>query len=96
MNQLLASLALITTATWIYGVLRAPRGPTLLAFVPAFFLWITVTGALIWWLGWFAPPRMPAPSIIGAAIIIAISLALNFLLVGEVVLAIRRYRRATS
>ncbi len=96
MNQLLASLALITTATWIYGVLRAPRGPSLLAFVPAFFLWITVTGALIWWLGWFAPPRIASPSVVGAAIIIGISLALNFALLGEVIASIRRYRKLSS
>lgn len=49
-NQLLAALALITTSSWIYYVLKKPLKVSLLAFIPAFFLWITVTTALFWYL----------------------------------------------
>jgi len=49
-NQLLAALALITTSSWIYYVLKKPLKISLLAFIPAFFLWLTVTTALFWYL----------------------------------------------
>ncbi len=54
-NQLLAALALLTSALWIYLVLKARGAVNLLIQVPAIFLWVTVTVALAWWLVVVAP-----------------------------------------
>ncbi len=48
MNQLLASLALMVISAWVYRTCRG-KGARLLVLVPAIFLWITVTSALIWY-----------------------------------------------
>ncbi|MEM0046169.1 MAG: carbon starvation protein A [Fervidicoccaceae archaeon] len=49
-NQLLAALALITTSSWVFYVLKKPMKVALAIFIPAFFLWGTVTTALVWYL----------------------------------------------
>jgi len=49
-NQLLAALALLTTTLWVYAILKVRGGLSLLMLIPALFLWVTVTAALIVWL----------------------------------------------
>jgi carbon starvation protein len=44
-NQLIASMALMTAATW---VLKRQHVRTAMTIVPAYLLWITVTAAIIW------------------------------------------------
>ncbi|MCD6492528.1 MAG: carbon starvation protein A [Archaeoglobaceae archaeon] len=73
MNQLLASIALMTSALWVAKVVRPSAGWKMAILIPALFLWITVTAALIWFL------VVVRPSIEVSAIIL-VSLALNFML----------------
>ena len=50
MNQMLASIALMTSSLWVAKV-QSPHGSWKWAVViPALFLWITVTAALVWFL----------------------------------------------
>ena len=79
-NQLLAALALLTSALWVYAVLKVRGGVNWLIQVPAWFLWITVTAGLIWWLI-FVAPKYPPIQKYGAGSIVAISLAIDFLLI---------------
>ena len=50
MNQMLASIALMTASLWVAKV-QNPHGSWKWAvIIPALFLWITVTAALVWFL----------------------------------------------
>ena len=82
-NQLLAALALLTSALWVYLVLRVRGGVSWLIQVPALFLWITVTAGLIWWLVVVAPAfaaQSPVQAY-GSGAIVAITLAIDIMLV---------------
>jgi len=79
-NQLLAALALLTVALWAYRVQKVRGGLNWLIQVPAWFLWITVTVALGWWLG-YVMPYIPRVQQIGAGSIVVISLILDFILI---------------
>lgn len=79
-NQLLAALALLTTALWVYVVLNVRGKISWIIQVPAWFLWITVTLALLWWTT-VVMPGLPAVQKYGAGSIVIISLALDFLLI---------------
>lgn len=46
-NQMLASIALITIVAWVK---RVQKTQTYFILIPALFLWITITSALIWYL----------------------------------------------
>mgnify|MGYP001772538830 CR=1 FL=1 len=79
-NQLLAALALLTSALWVYAVLKVRGGVSYLILVPALFLWITVTAALFLWLV-LVVPYLPALYIATAGVIVAVSLVLDILLI---------------
>ncbi|MCC6046985.1 MAG: carbon starvation protein A [Desulfurococcaceae archaeon] len=79
-NQLLAALALLTTTLWVYAILRVRGAVSALMLVPALFLWVTVTVALILWLI-YVVPYLPLLYIVGAGTIVAISVVLDFLLI---------------
>jgi len=80
-NQLLAALALLTSALWVYAVLKARDMKTnALIQLPAWFLWVTVTAGLIWWTV-FVLPTYPLIQKIGAGGIVIISLFIDFLLI---------------
>lgn len=79
-NQLLAALALLTSTLWVYSVLRVRGAVSLLALIPAAFLWITVTLALAIWLIRVAP-NLPFLYQLGAGSLVAVSLALDVLLI---------------
>ncbi len=79
-NQLLAALALLTTALWVYAILKIRGGANMLIQAPAWFLWVTVTVALLWWVVKILP-GLPAVQQVGAGTIVLISLALDFLLI---------------
>ncbi len=83
MNQLLASIALMTAALWVAKVARPSGGWRLAVLIPAIFLWITVTTAIIWFLAVVKPS-------IEVSIILAVSLILNFMLFADFVSAYRR------
>ncbi len=79
-NQMLASIALMTASAWVMRVQKKPSWPV---FLPAMFLWITVTIAMIWYLIKVIPVFM-AKSPVQAyvlAIMMVVMLALNFMLV---------------
>jgi len=87
-NQLLAALALLTTALWVYAILKVRGKASLLIQAPAWFLWVTVTIALIWWVV-VVLPTLPTIQKVGAGIIVLVSLALDFLLIYYYVRGIR-------
>ncbi|MGC8975252.1 MAG: carbon starvation CstA family protein, partial [Thermoprotei archaeon] len=90
-NQLLAALALLTAALWTYAIQKVRGGISLLIMIPALFLWVTVTVALIWWL-YAVVPSLPPLYLIGAGTIVAISVVLDFLLIGLFIAGLRRAR----
>jgi len=79
MNQLLASIAMMTSALWVYKIQKAGVWSYAVV-IPALFLWITVTLALIWFLA-VVKPTLPI------ATITAIGILLNFLLAYDFYLA---------
>ena len=79
-NQLLAALALLTVALWAYRVQKIRGTLNWLIQVPAWFLWITVTVALGWWIA-VVMPHIPRVQQIGAGSIVVISLILDFILI---------------
>ncbi|MCE4620965.1 MAG: carbon starvation protein A, partial [Desulfurococcales archaeon] len=79
-NQLLAALALLTAALWVYAILKVRGGTSALIIVPALFLWFTVTVALIWWTIDILPQYERIQQI-GAGSIVVISIILDFLLI---------------
>jgi carbon starvation protein len=88
-NQLLAALALLTAALWVYFVLGVRGRIAWLILVPALFQWLTVTLALIIWLV-FIMPYLPALYQLGAGTITVISLVLDFMLIGLFTSAFRK------
>ncbi|NPA23079.1 MAG: carbon starvation protein A [Crenarchaeota archaeon] len=76
MNQLLASLALMTISLWVIKVQKAPKLGKALTLAPAIFLWITVTLALIWFLIIVVPatPNIITAIIVGTATCIGLGL----------------------
>ena len=83
MNQLLASLALMTISLWVIRVQKAPKLGKALTLSPAFFLWITVTIALIWYEAVVVPATIAGGNILTGyvvGVIIAVSLVLNIML----------------
>ena len=79
-NQMLASVALITVSAW---VIREQKTSGLYVFIPALFLWVTVTAAIIWYLIYAIPvffTASPFQSIILSFIMIAM-LVLNIVLI---------------
>lgn len=91
-NQLLAALALLTSALWVYAVLRVRGGTAWLILVPALFLWVTVTVGLGWWLVKVAP-HIPVVQQVGSGTLVALSLVLDIILI---ILFVRGLRKAAS
>ncbi len=91
-NQLLAALALLTTSLWVYAILKVRGAVSVLMLVPALFLWLTVTAALIVWLIYIVP-YLPVLYIVGTGTIVAISVVLDFLLIGLFVRGLMQARR---
>ncbi|PMB75600.1 MAG: carbon starvation protein A [Fervidicoccus fontis] len=102
-NQLLAALALITTSSYVYYELRRSLKQSLLAFVPAFFLWITVTSALFWYEFKVAIPKLQTglatgngtAIYLGASLstMVAILLILDIILILEFIDVTRKKRK---
>ncbi len=88
-NQLLAALALLTTALWVYSILKVRGGVSWLIQAPAWFLWVTVTAGLLWWIVKILP-HIPRIQQVGAGSIVLVSLLLDFLLVYYFVKGLRQ------
>ena len=85
-NQMLASIAMMTVAAWVIKELRAPKRYQMTVVLPALFLWVTVTLALILFVVYIAPITMVKKgSVTLAAVegITIIELAFNFVLLRE-------------
>ncbi len=79
-NQMLASIALMTASAWVMRVQKKPSWPV---FIPAMFLWVTVTVAMIWYVIKIIPIFMhksPVQAYVLGAMMV-IMLLLNFILV---------------
>ncbi len=78
-NQMLASIALLTTAAWVVKVQKT-KGTMVI--IPAMFLWITVTCALLWFLIKAVPTYMQKRPVMAytLGIVVIIMLILNFIL----------------
>ncbi len=92
MNQLLSSLALMTTSLWVIKVQRAKGLGKYLVVAPAVFMWVTVTIALIWYLINISWPGVVAGNITGivVGIITAIGVILNLYLLSAWVSGLRK------
>ncbi len=79
-NQMLASIALISVAAW---VLEQNKGKGFIALFPAILLWITVTGALIWYLVVMLLPQLAdlKANTLPLIIMVSVMLILNFILI---------------
>ncbi|NPA16079.1 MAG: carbon starvation protein A, partial [Deferribacteres bacterium] len=78
-NQMLASIALLTAAAW---VTKVQKRHGIMVVLPAMFLWITVTAALIWYLI-VAVPTFYAKNHVQAgvlALVVLVMLVLNLVL----------------
>jgi carbon starvation protein len=89
-NQMLASIALITCAVWVTKTLGNTRALNVL--IPALFLWLTVTVALIWYMFVAIPAFMesnPVQAVI-LGIIMIVMILLNLLLIKDFFLIWRK------
>ena len=82
-NQLLASIALMTSSIWITKILGVAGKYKYATIIPALFLWITVTAAFIWWL-------VVVRSTIILDIIMLVGLGLNLILFYDYIVALKR------
>ncbi|MCD6524435.1 MAG: carbon starvation protein A [Thermococcus sp.] len=83
MNQLLASIAMMTGALWAAKVQRAGKW-SWAVLIPALFLWITVTVALIWYI---AVVPLSGATLVAVKGSLLIGLLLNLLLAWDFYLA---------
>jgi len=92
MNQLLASLALMTISVWVAKVQKASGLGKALTIAPAIFLWVTVTLALIWFDAVVVPPTMAVDPFKGIVVgaTTAIGVILNLYLFAEWLMALKR------
>jgi len=92
MNQLLASLALMTISVWVAKVQKAGGLGKGLTVAPAIFLWVTVTIALIWYDVVVVPPTIVTDPFKGVVIgvVTAIGVILNLYLFAQWIIALKR------
>ncbi|AHL22462.1 MULTISPECIES: carbon starvation protein A [Thermococcus] len=86
MNQMLASIAMMTAALWVAKVQRAGKW-SWAVLIPALFLWITVTAAIIWYLIYVPMVGQYLIAVKGALVV---SLVLNLLLAWDFWVAWKR------
>ena len=86
MNQMLASIALMTAALWAIKVQKAGKW-SYAVLIPALFLWITVTAAIIWYL---IKVPMVAQYVVPVKGALIVSLLLNLLLAWDFFIAWKR------
>ncbi len=79
MNQMLASIALMTAALWVTKIQRAGKW-SWAVLIPALFLWITVTLALLWFLVVVVPGISTPLTRYSVGLITLVGVLLNFLL----------------
>jgi carbon starvation protein len=98
-NQMLASIAMMTVAAWVIKDLKAPKRYQTTVLAPALFLWITVTLALIIYVAYVAPVTMAKKgeiTLIAVEAITLIELAFNFYLLKEFLRVFKEERETTT
>jgi carbon starvation protein len=90
MNQMLASIALMTAALWVAKIQRPAGGWKWAVLIPALFLWITVTLALAWFLVVVVPGISTPLTRYTVGLITLIGLLLNLLLAWDFWIAWKR------
>lgn len=83
-NQMLAAIALMTACVWSTQVLRGGKWCPF-TMIPAFFLWVTVMAAYIWYIVTMAGVVSPL-----TLVIMGVMAALSFYLLYEVIVALRK------
>ena len=78
-NQMLASIAMMTAAIWVCRYLRCSKAYQLTITIPALFLWVTVSLALLWYL-FYAVPTFAGFKAFVIGGMTAVMLALNVML----------------
>ncbi len=91
-NQMLASIALLTVTIWVSKELKVAAKYTYYVLIPAVFLWITVTFALIWYLGVAVPDYLSKSKAQALTLggFVVIMLILNFILLADFIKHMRR------
>ena len=79
MNQMLASIAMMTAALWVSKIQQAGKWRWAVL-IPALFLWITVTLALLWFLVTVVPGISDPLTKYSVGLITLVGVLLNFLL----------------
>lgn len=69
-NQLLASIAMLTAATWVKNVQKVGKGMLAAVLIPTFILWVTVFVALIWFLFVIVPVTAAALQVVLGAFVV--------------------------
>jgi carbon starvation protein len=69
-NQLLASIAMLTAATWVKKVQKVGKGMLAAVLIPTFVLWVTVFAALVWFLFVIVPVTAAALQVVLGGFII--------------------------
>ncbi len=87
-NQLLASIAMLTAASWVKNVQKAGKWATAVI-IPAIFLWITVFVALVWYLIKVVPTLAGATKV-PMYIFTIVMLILDLVLVAEFFVSYRK------
>ncbi|PIE03785.1 MAG: carbon starvation protein A, partial [Spirochaetales bacterium] len=79
-NQLIASIALMTGAAWVS---KRMKSNALMAVVPAYLLWITVTAAIIWFMAVVLPGSIQKNPATGITVLVIeiIMLIMNFVFI---------------
>jgi len=79
-NQLIASIALLTSAAWVTKRLKSKANMVL---IPAYLLWITVTAAIIWFSAVVLPGTIQANPTTGIVVLIIeiVMLIMNFIFI---------------
>lgn len=78
-NQMLASIALLTAAVWVTKYLKSSKAYQWAVIIPALFLWVTVTLALVWYL-FMAVPTFGGIAKWAVGIVTVVMLVLNGML----------------
>ena len=82
-NQLIASIALMTGAIWVFAKMRSKFHAA--AVIPALLLWVTVTAAIIWFLIVVMPGSIEKKAVPGwtVTVILVVMLIMNFIFIAD-------------
>ncbi len=92
-NQMLASIALMTVAAWVIKDLKVPKRYQFTVLAPAGFLWVTVTLALLIYVAYIAPVTIAKKgsfTLAAVELITIVELLFNFYLLKEFLNALKK------